>query len=57
MCAVNQLVDIFLTFIVIDQIEGVCVKQNVIERNVVGYFGATSDVVCIVACVCFYKDV
>ena len=57
MCTVNQLIDNFLTFFVINQIEGVSVKQNVIEWNVVGHFVDGSDVGCIVVCVCFYENV
>ena len=57
MCIVNQLVDDFLTFLLIDQIEGVSVERNVIDRDVVGHFLVGSDVVCIVVYVCFCKEV
>ena len=50
MCTMKQLVDVFLTFFLINEIKGVSVKQNVI-----GHFVDASDVGCIVVCVCFVQ--
>ena len=50
MCAVNQLVNNFFTFFVINEIKGDSVKQNVI-----GNFVDASDVGCIVVCVCLVQ--